>query len=197
MLIQDSSLIIEHLKHWTSSKERIPIAYLYCDYSDSDKQKTSSLLSCLAYQLLNQHPSSCWPEAKSSYERYHSLGTNITTGDAFKLLKSIVTGLADVFIVIDALDECLEDDGRRKSLISGLSNLMPFVRLLVFSRDLPDIRRQFKNAMCVEIRAHDGDIMKYIDNRVANAERLSTYTAKDDGLGKLIRITIARKACGM
>ena len=181
--------MIEHLLGRTSKEEGAAVAYLYCNYSDVEKQTASNLLSCLAYQLFTQQPCASTPEATG--------GTKSSIANSVTLLKSAITGLASVFIVIDALDEIPEEDGRRKAMISELLSLTPVVRLLILSRDLPNIRRQLKHAIHVEIKASEGDVLEYIDTRITGSERLSAYVTKDEGLRKVIRTTVASKACGM
>ena len=113
-----------------------------------------------------------------------------------KLLKTGLSHLKNVFIIIDALDECPED-GRRRTLISELSNLVPTVRLLAMSRDLPGIRHQLGHAIHLEIKASEKDILSYVDDRITRSERLSSYVARDQNLSKVIQNTVASKACGM
>lgn len=181
--------MIEHLLRRTKEEQGAAVAYLYCNYSEVEKQTVSNLLSCLVSQLHSQQPRAFMREAIA--------GTDSSLANSVTLLRTAISGLANVFIVIDALDEIPEEDGRRKTLISELSSLTPVVQLLVISRDLPNIRRQLNHAIHVEIEANEGDIMNYIDSRIAGFERLSTYITKDASLGRTIRTAVASKACGM
>ena len=192
-----SSLIIEHLIQRTSQEKGTAVAYLYCNYNDIEEQSVPHLLSCLAYQILLQQPYSLKDDARILWGTYQSVGDNRSTAHSIKLLKTALSHLKNVFIIIDALDECCPEEGRRRTLISELSNLVPAVRLLAMSRDLPSIRHQLGHAIHLEIKASEKDILSYVDDRITRSERLSSYVAKDQNLRKVIQNTVANKACGM
>ena len=191
-----SSLIIEHLIQRSSQEKGAAVAYLYCNFNEIEEQTVANLLSCLAYQILLQQPPSSKDNVRALWETYQSVGDSHSTAQSIKLLKAALSHLPVVFIVIDALDECCEEDGRRKTLIAELSNLMP-VRLLAMSRDLPSIRHQLGDAIHLEIKASERDILSYVDDRITRSERLSSYVTRDQNLRKAIQNTVASKACGM
>ena len=191
-----SSLIIEHLIQRTSQEKGAAVAYMYCNYNDTEEQTVAQLLSCLAYQILQQQPYSLKDDARVLWETYQSVGDKHSTAHSMKLLKTGLSHLTNVFIIIDALDECPED-GRRRILISELSNLGPAIRLLAMSRDLPGIRHQLGHAIHLEIKASEKDILSYVDDRITRSERLSSYVTKDQNLRNIVQNTVASKACGM
>ena len=195
LLTQVSSLVIEHLRHRASHEEQSAVVYVYCNYKDVEKQTVANLLSCLIRQLLIHKPHSVMREAAALYESHHSAGTPPSVVEYIKVLEAAVTRLAVLYIVIDALDECSDEHGGRKTLISELSRLK--LRLLVTSRDLPSIRRQLQNAIHLDVYAREDDILNYIDTRIDNSEQLSAHVTKDIELRGLIRTSVANKAGGM
>lgn len=169
--------------------------YVYCNYKDGEKQTVTNLLSSLIRQLLIQKPYSVMREAAALYESHHSAGTPPSVVEYINVLEAAVSRLTTLYIVIDALDECSEEHGGRKTLISELSRLK--LRLLVTSRDLPSIRRQLQNAIHLVIYAREDDIVNYIDTRIDSSEQLSAHITKDRQLRDVIRTTVASRAGGM
>ena len=169
--------------------------FVYCNYKDVEKQTVTNLLSCLIRQLLIQKPQSVLREAAALYESHHSVGTSPSVVEYINVLEAAVSRLATLYIVIDALDECSDEHGGRKTLISELSRLK--LQLLVTSRDLPSIGRQLQDAIHLDVCAREDDILNYIGTRIANSERLSAHVAKDEQLKDVIRTTVATRAGGM
>jgi hypothetical protein len=75
------------------------------------------------------------------------------------------------FIVVDALDESTEDHGIRATLLKALRSLPGTVNLMFTSRDLLSIARQFQGTKRLDIQAHDGDLRKYVEGRIASLPR--------------------------
>jgi hypothetical protein len=84
-----------------------------------------------------------------------------------------------VFIIIDALDECQASDNCRSRFLSEIFNLQIKCGANIFatSRFIPDIIKKFNGSKTLEIRAHDQDILKYLDGRISQSESncLKTY----------------------
>ena len=169
--------------------------FVYCNYKDVEKQTVINLLSCLIRQLLIQKPQFVLREAAALYEIHHSAGTSPSAVEYIKVLEAAASRLATLYIVIDALDECSDEYGGRKTLISELSRLK--LQLLVTSRDLPSIRRQLHDAIHLDVCAREDDILNYISTRIANSDQLSAHVAKDEQLQDVIRKTVASRAGGM
>jgi hypothetical protein len=59
-------------------------------------------------------------------------------------LRSVECSGGPIILVIDALDECENETGRKvlmETLSKGFSDLPPFIRIIVVSREEPDIQR--------------------------------------------------------
>jgi NACHT domain len=110
-----------------------------------------------------------------------------------ELLQSEVRRFSEVFIVIDALDECPEREGIR-GFIPEVRKLLPNAHLLVTSRHNPAIEHEFKKAARLEIRATDKDIKSYVDGRIREQPE---FIREDSTLRSAILDTIIQKADGM
>jgi hypothetical protein len=85
------------------------------------------------------------------------------------ILMSALRTYAQVFIVLDALDEYSEASGTRETLIGFMQSLTNHLRLLITSRDLPSIAYIFQDARRLDIRANDQDVRSYIRNRIVRS----------------------------
>lgn len=130
-------------------------------------------------------------------ESHKPTGTSPSLAEYVKVLELAASHFASISIIVDALDECSEENDERRTLISELLKLTPVVRLLVTSRDIPQIRRQLQNAIHVKVKAREDDILSYIDTRIQRSEQLSIHVNKDRSLRDLIRRNVASKAGGM
>ncbi|KAG7009377.1 hypothetical protein G7Y79_00002g004920 [Physcia stellaris] len=192
-----SSLIIEHLRQLNAQGNAHGVAYIYCNYKDRENQSLQNLLSCLIHQLLLQKPHALIHSVEAMREGHKATGTSPSVAEYVKVLEIAASHFASMSIVVDALDECSEDNDVRRNLISVLLELTPVVRLLITSRDIPKIRRQLQNAIHVKVKAREDDILRYIDTRIKRSEQLLIHVNKDRSLQDLIRRNVASKAGGM
>ncbi len=100
------------------------------------------------------------------------------------------------FIVVDALDECL-DDGMRESFLSEMRRLQPAAHILITSRLTVPIETGFPGVIEAEIRASDGDMEKYLGSRVQTENRLVRLLRADVQLQATVVERIVKAAKGM
>jgi len=131
----------------------------------------------------------------ASYEFHESRNTRPTFTECTELLHAIVSDCSKVFIVIDGADECCEE--WRGILLKELGRLQPQACVLLTSRDLPNIQYQLGDATRLEVQAKSGDIERYLQERIAESEKIRYFTARDPDLSSNITHTIAARAEGM
>jgi hypothetical protein len=112
-----------------------------------------------------------------------------------KLLQLEINRLSKAFIVVDALDEC--PDGTRESFLAEIRKLPPNIHLLITSRHISTIEREFEKAARVEIHATDEDIRRYIESRIKGDRQLTRHVQKEPALQSTIINTIIEKTKGM
>ena len=91
-----------------------------------------------------------------------------------------------VFIIVDALDECREDDGTRANLLQALRSLAGTVNLMVTSRDLVSIARDFQETKHLDICANDQDVRRYIEGRIARTPRRHLKALQESIVKKIV-----------
>jgi len=113
------------------------------------------------------------------------------------LLQLEAKSFSKVFIIVDALDESNESNGVRDSFLAEIRNLQPSIHLLVTSRHISTIEREFESAARVEIQASNEDVRKYLEGRIERESRLRCHVKADPALQDRIINTIVEKAQGM
>ena len=133
----------------------------------------------------------------SLYRHHSKKQTRPTLDELSKLLQLEVRRLSNVFIAIDALDECLESNHTRESFLAEIRKLQPTIHLLITSRHVSTIEREFEKAARVEIRASDEDVRRYLEGRIESEGRLVRLVKADPTLQATIVNTIVENAKGM
>jgi hypothetical protein len=137
--ICSSAIIQDTLRNVSNIPDSLVIFY-YFSFSDAEKQKASNLLRSLLSQLAAQKGTAL-PKIETLYNGYQQ--KQLTVEVLKTTLRSTLEVFGDIFLIIDALDECPNYDNERQELCTlltefstwGLSNL----HVLVTSRKERDI----------------------------------------------------------
>jgi len=159
-----SSSIIETLK----AAEGTCVLYFYFDFRDDRKQSVAALLSSLVFQLSTTSSELYTILLDNRKKRVSSLTP--TTSFLLQCLEAMIRACKELFVVIDAIDECHEPQMRRE-LFSVLNKLVDLkvdgVRYLVTTRDEPDIRAAMASLathqlFLGDVQEHRSDLAMYI-----------------------------------
>ena len=183
------------------------LAFFYCDFREDEKKSIRGLLTSLLVQLCHQSDTYC-DELSKLYSE-HDKGSRHLSDDALaeclmNLLK--IPGLAPVYLIIDALDECPNTSGvasPRDEVLNFLEELInsqtPNLRICVTSRPETDIKNVLDPLIFRSVSLHDEsgqkkDIIGYIES-VINTSRKNKKWKPDDK--QLVIDVLSRKANGM
>jgi len=203
-----ASIVVEHL--WTDFQQKstkkaekdfikkdssIGIAYLYCSFQRQHEQKLGDLLASLLKQL-SQERSPLPHVVEALYKHHNGKRTKPTFDEMSATLQSVATMYSRVFIVVDALDECQVSDKCRARLLSEIFNLQAKTgaNLFATSRFIQEIIEEFKGCPSLEIRASDGDVMRYLDSHMS---QLQPCVIKSSDLQEMIKAKITKAVDGM
>jgi hypothetical protein len=100
-------------------------------------------------------------------------------------------------MVVDALDECSEIDGTRTKLLTELRSFEGTVSLLITSRDLISIARDFRETKRLDIKASVRDLRRYVERQFSRKPRLAIHVDGDSSLREEIVEKIIEKVAGM
>jgi hypothetical protein len=150
----------------------------------------------LLRQLIERCPATP-EEVWELYKQHDKLGTRPSLLGYSQLLQVIAAKFSKIFLVIDALDECNDDDGTRTSLIGEIRRLPPSLHLLCTSRQIRDIEQLFIGTPRQEIRASDTDVGSYVMSSIEQNPRLKKQVLADATLLEEITRNIVAKVDGM
>jgi hypothetical protein len=163
-------LVVHHLEKIFRDNDKVAVACIYCNYKEAAEQTVPNLIASLLKQIVQPSPTIS-EQVKSLYTYHKNRGTRPVLDEVVKVLGSEIMTYSRVFVVVDALDECREDDSTRAKLMKLLLSLPKNTSVMVTSRNLPSIAQDFGGAERLDIRAIDDDVTTYIKNRLSVAPR--------------------------
>jgi len=181
------------------------LLYFYFDFSDIHKQTLDSMVRSLISQLCR---------CKNTWERLDPLFASCGDGcrqprreSLCQVLLQMIDHLEDVYIVLDALDECCTRTGSHtKGLLSWIRHLLGScqknIHLLVTSRPEHDIQSTLsdlvhkENAIPIQSGLISGDINAYIHTRVREGDGLKRWRGQLEVQDE-IEAALVQKANGM
>jgi hypothetical protein len=173
---------------------------IYFQYDARNLQTSENILRTLCKQIVYQLD--VIPDCvQTAYNISKSRGTSllIDTADFFSILAECVTNFSTVFLMLDALDECADD--QRLALLKILQPIFgPKMRGFVTSRphvrDTPDFReddelqRWLQDENTLEIATSPDDIAIFLE------EQFKGIKPDDENLKSKVVMTIRTKAQG-
>jgi hypothetical protein len=143
----------------------------------------------------------------SFYRKYTSLESQSVPGieDYEPVLGHAVRQFDRVYVVVDALDECRDDDNdqyqldTRSRLLQTFRTLGETIHLLITSRDESHMTTTIlgfdKNIPMMKVLTTDEDIRAYVNGRIAITPKLRALMTPE--LIDKIKETMVEKAAGM
>jgi hypothetical protein len=168
------------------------LAYLFCNYKSQYEQSLHGLLSSLLKQLL-QSRIDIAASVTRLYDHYANRNGKPSLDEIFTALSTVCSNYDRLYIVVDALDECTDQDRTRTQLIEMLRELQAstHVRLMFTSRFMPEIMEKFQADPTLEVRASEDDVTRFVAGQWS---RLPKY---DEQLKSTILEKIVQAVDGM
>jgi uncharacterized protein YPO0396 len=163
--------VVNHLQKVFKSDDSVAITYMYLNYKEQKEQSVPNLMASLLKQMVqDRHETS--NSVKTLYSYHQDRSTRPTLDELTEALKTEIEAYSKVFILVDALDEC-EHPTTRARLLRTLQALTMAgtVQLMVTSRDLPTIAREFRHTKRLDIIANDQDVRRYLEGQIAAGPR--------------------------
>jgi len=176
--------VVHHLQT-IFKDDNVAVACIYCNYKEQIEQEVPNLVASLLKQIV-QDQCETSDNVKSLYQLHNDQSTRPTLDEFTATLESEiqVRAYSKVFIVVDALDECPEDN--RVNLLDELRSLPKAVNLMVTSRYLSSIAREFQGAIRLDIRANDQDVRRYVKGRIVRAPRQHLKVLQESIVNKIV-----------
>jgi hypothetical protein len=192
-----SSIVVDHLNAKFGNDAAVGIAYIYCSYHPQQEQRAEDLLSSLLGQLAWERPSVPL-DVKCLYDHHRTKRSHPSFDEIVRVLQSTIQLYSRVFIIIDALDEYyISNNRRQKRLLSAVFGLQDKAQLSLFatSRFVSEITSQFHGCIYKEIRAHDDDILGYVNRRIP--QLLKSQISKYPQVQEAVRRDVVKAVDGM
>ncbi|KAJ0106842.1 ankyrin [Diaporthe amygdali] len=192
-----ASLVIDLIETQYTSPNNL-LAYFYFDYNQRESQTQLEMVSSLLEQVLRQMSRSSLPEeVQSLYRKHVQKRTRPTVKQLSEVFKKLLSSRSNIFIVIDALDECAPSDELALELIQTIKDLGNNIRLLITSRTSTNFESWFEDAPRIDIAAQDQDVRLFLETKIPEQSRLAKHIRADPKLQDDIVRNIAESARGM
>jgi hypothetical protein len=194
-----STIIKETIEHCQGNGGFL--AYFYFDFQEPAKQTPHNMLKSLVWQLACQ--STPGEEEILSLYSFCNRGNRQPMDEEFlKILKAIIELHTDVYLILDALDEC----NQRVELLELIEEILSWkvgkLHFLATSRKELDIEEAFKyyltprQSMCIQSHLVDSDIRSYVGHQIRRDRRFRRWQSKPE-VQIEIEESLMRKASGM
>jgi hypothetical protein len=206
LIVLASSTIIEEID--TMRKAGLAsLCFFYCDFREDQKKDLRGLLSSLLVQLCHQSDAYC--DTLFNVYSEHAKGSRHASDNALaECLKDLLNlpGLAPVYLIIDALDECPNTSAIPSprdevlNLIEELVNLqISNLHVCVTSRPETDIKDVLDPLIFRFVSLHDEsgqkrDIRDYIQSVINTHPKNRRWKAEDK---QLVIDVLTKKSDGM
>ncbi|KAH8127183.1 hypothetical protein FP744_10007490 [Trichoderma asperellum] len=193
--IMSAAVIDDLLYTRYKDDDSVGIAYLYCDFRRHYEQKIQDLVESLLKQLVQKQATI--PDCvKALYDECSRGLRRPSLDELSETLRCVSSLYSKVFILIDALDECQDTNGCRKSFLSRIFKLQTEANVNIFatSRFIHDIVDAFNQSICFEISAKDEDVQVYMDSHMT---RLPSFVLRSPDLQNEIKSKICQLSNGM
>jgi len=197
-----SSAVVKNLDSTSSH----PLLYFYFDFTDTNKQTLTSMLRSLISQLYYKHAETS-KQLDALYSSYEDGRRQPTIESLCKVLLHMIEQVEEVWLVLDALDECCTRKGPpTEGVLSWIREVLNSeqgnVHLLVTSRPEQDIESEVMefadNDDIVPIQSSliTDDIRAYVRTRVREDNALKRWRSRSDVQDE-IETRLTNKAKGM
>lgn len=203
-----SSRAIDDLKAICKETPFVVMAYYYFDFNNQTQQDAKTMLRAMLRQLCAARPDiPDWLTTFGTSLKDH--GASPSCKDLEKAIWTAAGGFDQVYLVVDALDECTTSGDKRLDLLKSLARLQESfpsnVHLLVTSRKESDIEAEFDgfgsaaNVNRIDLLHHstwkavNDDISIYIQQKFKE----SGFNDVSDENKTLARKLLLEKADGM
>ncbi|KAK4070980.1 uncharacterized protein Triagg1_6347 [Trichoderma aggressivum f. europaeum] len=195
-----SSSVIKRLRDQYISEPSTVVSYFYFSFSDPEKQKVDVMLASLTKQICSQQTQRS--QLTERLGQYKINGQRPDTETLEAMLIASASQFANVYIVIDALDECPLLNEQRAKLLKSLRRILAIApskfHFFFTSRKEPDIDDKIrpilsltdKNEIDLLARQQiiNKDIIHYVDSQLNGDEYKSwPKSVKDEARKSLVK----------
>lgn len=161
------AILIDYLSREFRHDDTIGLAFFYYRFDRQDAQKPEQVIANLIKQLGQDHQPSR-ERIQSFYEDHKKIGNRPLIKELTDLLEVITSLLSRAYVIIDALDECDDNDYSRTRLLDCLfAAQKKGLNICATSRNFHIIEQRFESAIKWQVIPSEHDIFSFLDRRMA------------------------------
>ena len=138
---------------------------------------------------------SLFEKLKKVYRRHSQTTASPSLVECSRLLQAAANEFLDIFVIIDALDECAQ--ATRETVFDQIRKLLPEARILVTSRHSFGAQFDVNASHHLEVQANETDIECYLRDRIRDCRALQVHINKHAHLHDRIISDVISKTNGM
>jgi len=163
-----SSLVIDNLFD-EPGEEDIAVAAFYCDFRDQQGQTTADIMGTILKQLVAREEALRHIQMAFQKAKRELCGRGLRLPDMVRMLKRAIATLPQVFICIDALDECPPKN--LLELLESLNGVLqesPRTRIFLTGRPHVEVEivRNFTTVVVVPVSPNTHEVEKYLERKL-------------------------------
>lgn len=192
-----ASMIVQYLLDQCKSHENsVAVTWGFCNFKSRDLQTSANLIASIVRQLAVQRMD-CAEEVVSLYTGNHNNHRDRAAyAECLNLLSSCALKFDRMFLVVDALDECSDENIDWEGFVNEVQRQAPNINILMTTRPIASIEDAFPGAVRMNIRAQVEDLKDYIQFGLGNRD-IHEHLQNDVELREKIASTLIAKSQGM
>jgi ankyrin repeat domain-containing protein 50 len=170
----------------SNAKGDIGFGYYYFDFQDTSKRDTIYIIRTLVRQICAPGSVS-WNAVTDLYEKYSRSGQQPSQKVLVDLLVDVVDDRSQNFILIDAIDECMDKEEAVDIILELSERLSSKLNIMITSRHeasiedaLHEVDAQRLTKMAVRNAAVDRDISDFVKARMEKDRKLRKWRCETD-----------------
>lgn len=192
------SLVVDTISALHALDDSVGLAFVYYKHQNRESQKFKDVVSAIIKQLSRKKE--VLPNSLKELYRQYSRQDELPSQSKLQAqLVNVSESFNQVYIIIDALDEC-SDQEPFLSLITALIQNSS-VKICITSRREQNIRNTFAKLKCptldIEAKRVDQDIAVFVDSEINCRSADYTDGTIDLALKKMIKEALVSKSNGM
>jgi len=168
-----------------AKKENIAVAVFYCDYLSHEEQTITNIMGAILKQLVRKGGIPGYLREVFKEAQTEIGGRGLRLPDLMGMLRAAIASLRQVFICVDALDECLPKC--MPELLGSLRDIVreyPATKIFLTGRPhvVGDIQNYFAKVVVIPMSPSTDDIRNYVEMRLdmdAEPEAMSKGLRED------------------
>ncbi|KAL0631967.1 hypothetical protein Q9L58_009170 [Maublancomyces gigas] len=195
-----ASLIVDTISAQYALDDRAGLGFMYYKYQNREAQKFKDIIPALVKQLC-QKKHVLATEVKELYRQYSRQDQFLSQAKCQALLMEVSESFEQVFIVIDALDECVDQDVVLPLIAALIQSSSTKIKICITSRRQQFILHSLAKLKCptieIEAKKVDQDIAVFVSAEIDRRSEDYIYDIISPELRILIKAALVGESNGM